>query len=149
MPHEASRTARALAATFLGLFVLASQDAVAANVQVGSVQVATTAAAQPSASTDALHSLVSRTIAAQVDSDALGAYRVDVVVQRGVTGGEVAYETRVLVLDAKSRALRHVVRAVAKATLSRRASKNKRLESRVAVAATRRAIADALSLVEG
>ena len=70
-------------------------------------------------------------------------YRFDVVIEKRRSADDIVrYETRVLIVDRKSRNLRHAVRATARAR-----KRGDRIEMTVAKAATDRAIADALQLV--
>ncbi len=151
MAHGFSNIAGFLVVAAMSSF--AAGDAVAADVQVGSIRIA--GSAEPAgvkstgASTIALRDLVSRTVAAQISDTPAGRFRIDVVVEPRTNHGRISYETRILIVDASTNALRHAVRATASAKMSRRAAKNARLSTRVAVAATKRAVADALSLVNG
>lgn len=72
-------------------------------------------------------------------------YDVDLFVLRHDDRGHVRYETRALVIERHSRALRHVVRAVARQRV--RGRRGGLSEARIAAASARRAMDDALALV--
>lgn len=128
----------ASAATVVALLSMAPISAEAASptrVTLGNV----------SLPTSSLRSVLDGELAARADVAA--GYRLDIVVDRIQSDSSIRFEARVLILDAKTKNLRHAVHARANAKRSAHAAKNARMETTVAQAAMRRAVRDALSMI--
>jgi len=96
-----------------------------------------------------LKGLVSQAALARLGQAAGASFRVELHVTRSAQGDTIGYEVSAVIVDAKTARLRHVVKAMVRAKIyARRPIKSSRIEIKAALAATNRAVADALHLID-